>query len=138
MYGFLSNTPGARNLTTVTSTLNGVTGAPGPLVQSKHYEKLENARLLSVSEYNYNSILGYISLNQPLNNDEILGVSYQYTYQGKTYQVGEFSTDGIKGNDALFVKMLKGTVNSPQNKVWDLMMKNIYSIGAYQNKPREF
>ncbi|MEN8786615.1 MAG: cell surface protein SprA [Flavobacteriales bacterium] len=138
LYGFLSNTPGARNLTTVTSTLNGVTGAPGPLVQSKHYEKLENARLLSVSEYNYNSILGYISLNQPLNNDEILGVSYQYTYQGKTYQVGEFSTDGIKGNDALFVKMLKGTVNSPQNKVWDLMMKNIYSIGAYQINQENF
>ncbi|MEN8839207.1 MAG: cell surface protein SprA, partial [Flavobacteriales bacterium] len=138
LYGFLSGTPGARNLTTVTSTLNAVSAAPGPFVQSKHYEKLENARLLAVSEYNFNSILGYISLNQPLNNDEILGVSYQYTYQGKTYQVGEFSTDGVKGNDALFVKMLKGTVNSPQNKVWDLMMKNIYSIGAYQINQENF
>ena len=138
LYGFLTSTPGARNLTSVSSILNGTTASPGPFNQSQHYEKLENARLLSVSEYNYNSILGYISLNQPLNNDEILGVAYQYTYQGKTYQVGEFSTDGVKGNDALFVKMLKGTVNTPRYKVWDLMMKNIYSIGAYQINQENF
>lgn len=138
LYDYLNTTAGTRNLTTSTSILASRSSSPGPFLQSKHYEKLENARLLSVSEYNYNSILGYISLNQPLNNDEILGVSYQYTYQGKTYQVGEFSTDGIKGNDALFLKLLKGTVNSPKNKVWDLMMKNIYSIGAYQINAENF
>lgn len=138
LYNYLNTTPGTRNLTTSSSILASRTASPGPFVQSKHYEKLENARLLSTSEYNYNSILGYISLSQPLNNDEILGVSYQYTYQGKTYQVGEFSTDGIQGNDALFLKLLKGTVNSPTNKVWDLMMKNIYSIGAYQINAENF
>ena len=138
LYGFLSSTPAARNLTSVSSTLNARTTSPGPFKQSEEYEKLENARLLAVSEYNYNSILGYISLNQPLNNDEILAVSYQYTYQGKTYQVGEFSTDGIKGNDALFVKLLKGTINTPFNKAWDLMMKNVYSIGAYQINQENF
>lgn len=138
LYQYLTTTAGTRNLTTVSTILAGRSAAPGPFTQSRHYEKLENARLLSVSEYNYNSILGYISLNQPLNNDEILGVAYQYTYQGKTYQVGEFSTDGIKGNDALFLKLLKGTINSPKNKVWDLMMKNIYSIGAYQINQENF
>jgi cell surface protein SprA len=138
LYGFLSNNSGTRNLTSVSSILNSRSTSPGPFVQSKDYEKLENARLLSVSEYNYNSILGYISLNQPLNNDEILAVSYQYTFQGKTYQVGEFSTDGVKGNDALFVKLLKGTVNSPRYKVWDLMMKNVYSLGAFQINQENF
>lgn len=138
LYNFLNTTAGTRNLTTASSILAAQGATPGPFTQSRHYEKLENARLLSTSEYNYNSILGYISLNQPLNNDEILGVSYQYTYAGKTYQVGEFSTDGIQGNDALFLKLLKGTVNSPTNKVWDLMMKNIYSIGAYQINSENF
>jgi cell surface protein SprA len=50
-------------------------------------------------------VLGFVSLNQSLNNDEVLAVAYQYTYQGKTYQVGEFSTDGIAGQSALFFKI---------------------------------
>ncbi|MEN9000751.1 MAG: cell surface protein SprA, partial [Flavobacteriales bacterium] len=138
LYDYLDNTPGTRNLTTTSGILASRNASPGSFVQGRHYEKLENARLLATSEYNYNSILGYVSLSQPLNNDEILGVAYQYTFQGKTYQVGEFSTDGIQGNDALFLKLIKGTVNSPTNKVWDLMMKNIYSIGAYQINAENF
>ena len=65
------------------------------MVQSVEYEKLENARLLNSNEYSYNAVLGFISLNQALNNDEVLAVAYQYTYNGQTYQVGELSTDGI-------------------------------------------
>jgi cell surface protein SprA len=96
------------------------------------YEKLENARLLSSNEFTYNSVLGFISLNQSLNNDEVLGVAYQYTYNGQTYQVGELSTDGIAGQNALYLKLLKSTVRNPRKKLWDLMMKNVYSLGAYQ------
>ncbi len=44
------------------------------------YGKLENARkLIQGSEYNLDTQLGYISLNQRLQNDEILSVAYQYT-----------------------------------------------------------
>ena len=106
--------------------------------QSVDYEKLENARLLSSNEYSYNALLGYVSLNQSLNNDEVLAVSYQYTYKGETYQVGEFSTDGVTGQDALFLKLLKSTVRNPTKKLWDLMMKNVYSLGAYQIDPMNF
>jgi cell surface protein SprA len=77
-------------------------------------------------------LLGFISLNLPLNNDEVLAVAYEYTYMGSTYQVGEFSTDGSAGKDALFLKLIKPTITNPSNKLWDLMMKNVYSIGAYQ------
>ena len=138
LYDYLAVTTPLRDLTAVSSVLDAKTTAPGPFTQAVHYEKLENARLLTTSEYSYNSILGYISLNQSLNNDEVLAVSYQYSYGGKTYQVGEFSTDGIKGNNALFLKLLKGTNTSPKYKVWDLMMKNIYSIGAYQVNETNF
>ena len=62
----------------------------------------------------------------------MLAVAYEYTYAGRTYQIGEFSTDGIVGQDALFLKLLKPTITNPKNKLWDLMMKNVYSIGAYQ------
>jgi len=61
-----------------------------------------------------------------------LAVAYEYTYRGETYTVGELSTDGVAGQDALIVKLLKSTVTNPKFKTWDLMMKNVYSIGAYQ------
>ncbi|MDX1349427.1 MAG: cell surface protein SprA, partial [Putridiphycobacter sp.] len=113
----------------------------GPLEQAFHYEKVENAKRLSEQEFNYNALLGYISLRQSLNQDEVLAVAYQYTYQGKTYQVGEFSNDvpvesGSKS--ALILKLLKPTIVNPKNKLWDLMMKNVYSLGAYQVGPTNF
>lgn len=140
LYQYITDPSNAaiRDLTAASTVLGGVTASPGPFVQAQHYEKLENARLLSSQEYKFNSVLGYISLNQSLNNDEVLAVAYQYTYQGKTYQVGEFSTDGVEGKKALFLKLLRGTNNTPAYKRWDLMMKNIYSIGAYQISPKNF
>ena len=104
----------------------------------KDYEKIESARLLSSSEYSINSSLGYIQLKTALNADEILAVAFQYTYRGKTYQVGEFSGDIASTDQSLFVKMLKGTTSSPRLPMWDLMMKNVYSLGAYQVQKTNF
>ena len=102
------------------------------------YEKIESARRLESSEYTLNSQLGFISLRQALNNDEVLAVAFEYTYNGKTYQVGEFSTDGIDAPKALIVKLLKGTATSPQTALWDLMMKNIYYLGGNQVQQEKF
>lgn len=97
-----------------------------------HFEKIESARMLSPEMYSYNTRLGFISLNQSLNNDEVLAVAYEYTLNGKTYQVGNLSTDGINAPKALLLKLLKSTITNPKNQLWDLMMKNVYSIGAFQ------
>ena len=51
------------------------------LQASTHYEKLESARLLPTNEYTFNERLGFIGLNQSLNNDEVLAVAYQYTFE---------------------------------------------------------
>jgi len=114
------------------------------------YSKLENARKLTEnSEYNYSSQLGYISLNQRLTNDEVLAVAYQYTVGGQVYQVGEFATDGVDAttvddgtgavtNNSLVLKMLKSNLTSVTEPVWDLMMKNVYALGAYQLSPESF
>jgi len=40
------------------------------------YVTLENARKLTPQEYTLNTQLGYISLRQRLNNDEVLAVSF--------------------------------------------------------------
>ena len=104
----------------------------------KDYEKIESARLLSSSEYTLNSSLGYIQLKTALNADDVLAVAYEYKYRGRTYQVGEFSGDITATDQSLYVKMLKGTTTSPTLPMWDLMMKNIYSLGAYQIQKQHF
>ncbi|MEX1189657.1 MAG: cell surface protein SprA, partial [Bacteroidia bacterium] len=99
------------------------------------YEYLQNARLLAPTEYVLNPLLGYVSLNQSLNADEVLAVAFQYTVntsQGQQiYQVGEFSTD-IQGTGVLTLKMLKGTQVFTKKPNWDLMMKNVYSLNGFQ------
>jgi cell surface protein SprA len=75
-----------------------------------NYSKLTYARKLTDKEYTLHPQLGYISLNYPLNNDEVLAVAYQYTVNGVQYQVGEFSSDvAVDPNTpkVLFVKLLK-------------------------------
>jgi cell surface protein SprA len=70
-----------------------------------------------------------------LNADEVLSVAYQYTVntaQGQqVYQVGEFSTD-VQGANILVLKMLKSTQVFTKKPIWDLMMKNVYSLNGYQ------
>ena len=164
------------------------------------YALLESARKLSPSEYTLEPTLGYISLNQRLSNDEVLGAAFQFTANGQVYQVGEFANDGVDatgnplidtdgdgipdiadadvdgdgtaekldadgdgitdtadpdqnpGQDrdgngildsvvptnqggepqSLVVKMLKSNITTVEEPIWDLMMKNIYSLGGGQ------
>lgn len=138
LYGFVSTNSAVRGFVNAASVLSSITVTPGPFSQGVNFEKVQNARLLSQNEFTVNTALGYISLNSPLNNDEVLGVAFQYTYQGQTYQVGEFSTDGVAGQNALVLKLLKGTITNPRFTRWDLMMKNIYNLSAYQLSKENF
>ena len=106
---------------------------PSEMVIGQDYEKIENARLLTSSEFVFQPQLGYVSLRAPLQPDEVLAIAYEFTYKGKAYQVGEFSNDigretGEKGG-ALFLKLLKPVSLSPKAYTWHLMMKNIYALG---------
>lgn len=126
LYGTLNTTlSAARNISSATPTLDGA-----GLVGGVDYEKLESARKLSSSEYVLNSALGYISLKQSLQTDQVLAVAYEYTFKGQTYQVGEFSSNLKDNKEVLFVKTLKNTACTPQMGNWNLMMKNVYSLGA--------
>ena len=131
LYSTVRTTP-FRDLQNTSTVLEGLNGMEGGV----DFEKIESARLLSSSEYTLNSALGYISLKAALNQDEVLAVAYEYTYNGQVHQVGEFSTDGsdeLRAPNALALKMLKSSSNAPDKKnrgTWDLMMKNIYSLGA--------
>jgi cell surface protein SprA len=127
---------------TDTRSVDQVTNAFDPLYPSfqigRDYEKIENARKLSEREYSLNRQLGYISLNVALNTDEVLAVAYEYTLNGKVYKVGEFSTDGITAPQTLYLKLLKGTTLTPKLPTWNLMMKNIYSLGSGTLEKKDF
>jgi cell surface protein SprA len=104
----------------------------------KDYNIIRNARRLNTNEFTYNSRTGIISLNQQLNNEQALAVSYQFTYGGRTYQVGEF-TEQVPDNTQLLVcKLLKSTVVNVRQPVWKLMMKNVYNLSAYNLNPTDF
>lgn len=118
------------------------------------YANLENARKLTQGqEYTLSTDLGYISLNQRLNNDEVLAVAFQFTVGGQVYQVGEFANDGVDATDVttnsdgdvtqvvntnLVLKLLKSSITNVDLPVWDLMMKNIYDTGAYNLSQDDF
>lgn len=122
----------ARSIDQTSSTLDAIPNFGG----GTDYEKLENARLLNSSEYKVNTALGYISLNTTVQTDQVVAVAYEYTYNGTTYQVGEFASDITDVNQALYVKSLKNTSNNPAQGNWDLMMKNVYYLASSVEKDK--
>jgi cell surface protein SprA len=129
-----------------TSKVRDINIASDYLITQKGYapgidfEKIESARKLNSSEYMYNSRLGFISLNTTINSDQTLAVAYQYTVIGddKVYQVGEFSDQGIPTSSCLMVKLLKSTAVNTHVPLWNLMMKNVYNLGAYNVNRDDF
>ncbi|MCX6209147.1 MAG: cell surface protein SprA [Bacteroidetes bacterium] len=101
----------------------------------RDYEKTF-ARKLTTNEYTFNPQLGMLSLNSQLLPDEVLGVAYEYSLNGKVYKVGEFSqevaldtaTKSAGVQKMLFLKLLKATSARVQLPIWRLMMKNVYSL----------
>ncbi|MBF9238578.1 cell surface protein SprA [Hymenobacter sp. BT683] len=120
------------------------------LAKNIDFERVR-ARKLDPREFTFNPQLGYVSLNTALLPDQVLGVSFQYLYNGTTYQVGETQDEygNRKQDDVVFLKMLRASnpgvgvadpSRNPQNPnlrtlntpTWDLMMKNIYPLNASQ------
>ncbi|TMU54375.1 cell surface protein SprA [Flagellimonas algicola] len=141
-------TESIRDIATVEQGFN----VPGYQVnQGFDYAILENARKLEQGrDYQFDTQLGYISLNQRLSNDEVLGVAFQYTIGDQVFQVGEFANGGVDAttvsggvnpiieNNTLILKLLKSNITNVDDPIWDLMMKNIYATGAFQLSQEDF
>ena len=145
--------PAIRDIATVDDGFSGLQVRDG-----LDYVTLENARRLDFNEYQLDSQLGYVSLNQRLNNDEVLAIAFQFTVNDKVYQVGEFSSDGVEASGGtilgngdmgeeepiegisqnLVVKLLKSNITNVNEPIWNIMMKNIYPIGAFQLEREDF
>lgn len=104
------------------------------------FDILRGAKRLTANEYRFHPELGYVSLVAPLRNDEIIAVAYEYTYQGRKYKVGELTEDyqNRRDDEVLVLKLLKSATlrNRTDLPMWNLMMKNIYSLNT-QSVQRE-
>ncbi len=107
------------------------------LTVSLDYEKITSARKLAPTEFTFHKELGYITLSRKLQNDEAIGVAYEYTYNGVRYQVGELSEDysNLKEEEVVFLKMLRPKrvlpkVDGAVLPMWNLMMKNVYNLNV--------
>ena len=142
----LVNDDMARGINTASTTLKSSYG----MKQVRDFE-VQNMRKLNTNEYSYNAQLGFISLNQRLRPNQVLGVSFEYTYTlngDEIYKVGEMTNESNRGGlnnedipepeDVIFVKMLKSTNQVPGIPSWDLMMKNVYPLSTSQLTQEDF
>ncbi len=146
LYNNLVATSGIRDYYSATSAVETV--FPGG--NGTTYVVEENMRLLDPSEYTFNAALGTLYLNQPVNEDDVIAISYQIQDQGKYTQVGELSNEISTGDTSagtqtedntstIIAKMVKGRGNNPDNQpLWNLMMKNVYSLDAISISPEDF
>jgi cell surface protein SprA len=135
----LRSNPDIRDIDNVVKALQA---PPFNFESSEDFERIQG-RKLNTTEYRFNPDLGFVSLNIRLEQDEVIGVAYEYTYNGNVYQVGELSQDientDTSGNQkVIFVKLLKGTNQRVDLPMWDLMMKNVYRIGGGDLNAEEF
>lgn len=110
------------------------------LKNNEDFVILRGSRKLTETEYTIHPQLGYISLNAPVKNDEIVSVSFEYTFNGQRYKVGELSEDyQDRGDDeVIYLKMLRPSAIRVDLPTWDLMMKNIYTLDATQVSQQNF
>jgi len=130
-YGSIVGDPASRVPSQAANKLNSL-----GLQQVQDFEMVY-ARKLSASDYYFNPQIGFISINQTLQANDVLAVAYQYSYNGHIYQVGEFSSDvppdttagtGSGSQKVLYLKLLKATSQRTNLPLWQLMMKNVYAL----------
>ncbi|MGV3539158.1 MAG: cell surface protein SprA, partial [Rufibacter sp.] len=124
LYGALT----VRNNNQIDNFLEGL-----GLQKANDFERVR-ARRLDQTEYKFNPQLGYISLNAALLPEQVLGVAFEYTLNGRTYKVGELQEDyqNVPEDQVIFLKLLRATNPGLNLPTWDLMMKNVYALNANQ------
>ena len=129
---------GFRQVDNTNATLTGA-----GLAKATDYELLRGSKkLVNGVDYTFHPQLGYVSLTAALRNDEILAVAYEYTLNGRSYKVGELTEDyqNRKDDEVIALKLLKSSTirNNVNLPMWDLMMKNIYSLSTSQIEKNGF
>jgi len=82
--------------------------------------------LMDPSEYYVNTDAGFIFLNMPLSENEVLAAAYRDL---KGRELGDLAVD-TTGTILPELKMIKPQNPRPDDNTWDLEWKNVYSLGG--------
>lgn len=77
-------------------------------------------------DYFVETRLGYIVMNQPMNDDEVLAVAY---LDSSGVQVGDVDFD-VNSGRPIELKIVKAQNPQPSYRTWNLEWKNVYYLGA--------
>lgn len=126
-----------RNNQTPRDFLEGQKGLSSADYQVGRFKRLERGR-----DYDFDPVLGYISLKSSLQESEALAVSYRVVANGQLLRVGDLSTEtggttGGQSDQKMVLKLLR-PVNLKQPALdsgfnpaaWYLELKNIYRLRA--------
>ncbi len=137
LYSKIISNLSTRSADNANSALEGAFG----LIKSEDFETIRQARKLQPGvDYDFHPQLGYISLRTALQNDDVLAVAFEYTYNGRNYKVGELSEDyqNLDEEDNVYLKLLRPATVNTTLPMWDLMMKNVYSLRSSRINKENF
>lgn len=109
------------------------------------FKRLERGR-----DYDVDEVLGYITMNQRIQESEAIAVAFRYRANGRTFQVGDFSTDtggsdGGQNEDKIVLKLIRPVqLRQPAPEAnfnpaaWYMEMRNIYRLPGRGIQPNEF
>ena len=92
-------------------------------------------RLEPMTDYVVNKELGYIIMNNPLQESEVLAVAYRDSSQNLYGQLIGTGAGTVK--NPIF-KMIKPRTPRPTDKTWNLEWKNVYSLGGRNLSKEQF
>jgi len=95
---------------------------------------------LEPSDYFINRELGYIAMNMPLQNSEILAVAFRDSVYGtgETHQYGTLLAQTSDTTATPIFKIIKPREPRPADQTWKLAWKNVYSLGGRNIDPEGF
>ena len=130
--------------------------APGSYLQSvkdlssSDFQVGKFKRLIRGRDYDVDEVLGYLTMRQRIQESEALAVAFRYRAGGRTFQVGDFSTDtggsdGGQNEAKIFLKLIRPVqLRQPALEAnfnpaaWYLEMRNIYRLPGRSIQPNEF
>ena len=131
-------------------------GAPGSYLESTKdlsssdfqvgkFKRLEKGR-----DYDIDQVLGYLTMRQRVQESEALAIAFRYRANGKTSQIGDFSTEtggsnGGQNEDKIVLKLIRPVqLRQPAPEAnfnpaaWYFEMRNIYRLPGRSISPAEF
>ena len=107
---------------------DGVSAEDLGVEDSRNFEEGFFTPLREGEDYTIDKVSGYISLRSSLGSREVLAVAFNYRdFSGNILNVGEINQGG---GDRIYLKMLRPRNVSTDSDLFDLTMKNIYSLGV--------